>query len=160
MNGEPRFLRRAFLVTCLTPLAAALAVPVEAFAQRATKPTRRAAQRRPTGRQVGLATFYSREFHGDKTASGDRYDPNALTAAHRTWPFGTIVRVTELESGRSVVVRITDRGPFGKNRRKGAVIDLSRAAARQLRMVDDGVIRVRLNVIRWGDNPDGNARQR
>jgi rare lipoprotein A len=135
-------------------------VPVEAFAQRATKPTRRAAKRRAKGRQVGLATFYGREFHGDKTASGERYDPDALTAAHRTWPFGTVVRVTELESGRNVVVRITDRGPFGKNRRKGAIIDLSRAAARQLRMVDDGVIRVRLNVIRWGGSTDSNAQRR
>jgi rare lipoprotein A len=106
-------------------------------------------QRRTAARQIGLATFYGRAFHGEKTASGTLYDQNALTAAHRTWPFGTVVRVTELERGRSVIVTITDRGPFGRNRRKGAIIDLSRAAARRLRMIRDGHVRVRLEVLRW-----------
>lgn len=144
--------RRSFLVALLVPLSATFTVHLrgEVREQRASASSPRRTRARRRGRQVGLATFYSREFTGDKTASGSRYDPNALTAAHRTWPFGTVVRVTELETGRSVLVTITDRGPFGKNRRKGAVIDLSRAAARQLSMIEDGVIRVRLDVMRWG----------
>jgi rare lipoprotein A len=144
--------RRSFLVALLVPLSAILTVDLHGAVreQRASASSSRRTRARRRGRQVGLATFYSREFTGDKTASGSRYDPNALTAAHRTWPFGTVVRVTELETGRSVLVTITDRGPFGRNRRKGAVIDLSRAAARQLNMLEDGVIRVRLDVMRWG----------
>lgn len=134
-------------MTCIAPAAALVLAPVDLFAQRATN-------RRRRRRQVGLATFYGRDFHGEETASGTTFDQNALTAAHRTWPFGTVARVTELETGRSVVVTITDRGPYGKNRRKGAIIDLSRAAARKLRMVDDGVMRVRVDVVRWGNGAE------
>lgn len=98
---------------------------------------------------IGFATYYSRAFHGLRTASGIRYNQNALTAAHRRWPFGTLVRVTDVRSGRSVIVRITDRGPFGR-RRRGVLVDLSRAAAKRLGMLRRGRARVRLQVLRWG----------
>lgn len=88
----------------------------------------------------GLASFYSDALQGNRTASGETYDPQALTAAHRDLPFGTRVRVQHLETGRQVVVRINDRGPFIK----GRVIDLSRRAAEQLRMIDAGIVPVRV----------------
>lgn len=90
--------------------------------------------------EVGLASFYGLRHKGRRTASGARYDPAALTCAHRTEPFGTRLQVTDLETGRRVVVTVTDRGPFVR----GRVIDLSLAAARQLGMVERGVARVRV----------------
>jgi rare lipoprotein A len=93
--------------------------------------------------QVGLASYYDSKFHGEPTASGERYDERALTAAHRTLPFGTRVQVTNLSNGRSVVVTITDRGPFAR----GRVIDVSRRAARRLGFLRDGTTRVRLEVV-------------
>lgn len=94
--------------------------------------------------EVGKASWYGRKFHGRPTASGERFDMRELTAAHRTLPFGTQVRVTNLENNRSVVVRINDRGPFVGDR----IIDLSRAAARQISMIERGVVRVRIRVMR------------
>lgn len=85
----------------------------------------------------GIAAYYSQDYKG-RTASGVLYDPNKLTAAHKTLPFGTRVRVTDPRSKRSVVVVINDRGPFTK----GRVIDLSLAAAKELRMMDRGIIQV------------------
>jgi rare lipoprotein A len=90
--------------------------------------------------EVGLASFYGGEFQGRRTASGARYDMHALTCAHPSAPFGTRLRVTDLETGRSVVVTVNDRGPFAP----GRVVDLSLAAARQLGMVRRGVVRVRV----------------
>ncbi|MEK7347591.1 MAG: septal ring lytic transglycosylase RlpA family protein [Candidatus Eisenbacteria bacterium] len=92
---------------------------------------------------VGFASYYGPEFHGRTTASGERYDSDELSAAHRTLPFGTRVRVTNLKNGRSVVVTITDRGPF----RRGRIVDVSRRAARDLGFLRAGVARVRLEVI-------------
>jgi len=91
----------------------------------------------------GKASFYGREQQGGATASGERFDMNALTAAHRTLPMQTRVRCANLRNGRSVTVRINDRGPYGH----GRVIDLSLAAARQLDMVDAGVVPVRCEVL-------------
>ena len=93
--------------------------------------------------QIGIASWYGPGFHGNKTANGEVFDMNARTAAHRTLPFGTLVRVTRLDTGASTVVRINDRGPHVA----GRVIDLSNAAARQLDMVADGVARVRIDII-------------
>lgn len=87
---------------------------------------------------AGVASWYGPGFHGRTTASGERYNMNALTAAHRTLPFGTHVRVTNRESGKSVIVRINDRGPYHGNR----VIDLSKAAARSIGM--DGLCHVQM----------------
>ena len=100
--------------------------------------------------ETGFATFYSRSFEGEKTASGKRFDGDALVAAHRTLPFGTIVRVTNLENRRRVTVQIIDRGPYGENWREGTVIDVSPAAARQLGMLKDGQVRARVSVLRLG----------
>ena len=93
--------------------------------------------------QVGLASYYARTHHGRRTASGERFDMQAMTAAHRTLPFGTRVRVTNLANGRRTVVRINDRGPFRRER----IIDLSYAAARELGMAGRGITRVRLEVV-------------
>jgi peptidoglycan lytic transglycosylase len=101
--------------------------------------------------QTGYATYYSRAAQADRTASGVRFDNRQLVAAHRTLAFGTRVRVTNLENGRSVTVRIIDRGPFGRNRREGTIIDLSRAAAQRLDMIEDGQVRVRVAVLSTPD---------
>lgn len=93
--------------------------------------------------EVGLASYYGAEYGGRATASGDRFDPHRLTAAHRTLPFGTRVRVTNLDNGKTVVVTITDRGPF----RRGRVIDVSERAARKLGFTRQGSARVRLAVL-------------
>lgn len=91
--------------------------------------------------QCGLAAWYS--MPGAHTANGERMDPRRMTAAHRTLPFGTEVRVTNLENGESVTVVINDRGPFGG----GRIIDLSRGAAAEIDMIRSGVVPVRLTVV-------------
>jgi len=91
----------------------------------------------------GSASYYAAKFDGRRTASGERFDNGAMTAAHRTLPFGTLVRVTNLANGRSVVVRINDRGPFSA----GRMIDVSRAAASELGLVARGHGMVELAVI-------------
>ena len=99
--------------------------------------------------EIGVASWYGGKFHGRTTANGERYDMYAHTAAHRTLPFNTVVRVIHLGTGATTVVRINDRGPFVNNR----IIDLSLAAARDLDMVRTGTARVRLEVIEAGDPP-------
>jgi rare lipoprotein A len=94
--------------------------------------------------QTGYATYYGDRFHGRKTASGERFDQHELTAAHRTLPFGTTVRVTNRKNGRQVIVRINDRGPWGG---RGRIIDVSKTAARQLGMLRDGVVPVIIEVL-------------
>jgi rare lipoprotein A (peptidoglycan hydrolase) len=94
--------------------------------------------------KVGMASYYSQgDDGGTMTASGKRFNHNAMTAAHRTLPFGTRVRVTNLRNGRSVVVTINDRGPFTR----GRIIDVSRGAARALGMINSGVARVKIDVL-------------
>lgn len=96
---------------------------------------------KPSGKAAfGQASYYASKFHGRPTANGEKFDNGRLTAAHRTLPFGTKVRVTNLENGRSVVVRVNDRGPFVK----GRIIDLSQAAAKRIDMVRAGVVRVKV----------------
>jgi len=96
--------------------------------------------------QTGLASWYGAEFAGRRTANGEIFDPNKVTAAHRSLPFNTLVRVTNLENGHSVIVRINDRGPF----KRGRIIDLSRAGASRLKFVNRGLVKVRLDIERWG----------
>jgi rare lipoprotein A len=98
----------------------------------------------------GLASWYGREFHGRMTASGIRFDMNAMVAAHPSYPFGTVLRVTNLANGRSTSVRIVDRGPARRLRADGFVIDVSRGAAEVLRFIQQGRARVRLEVLAWG----------
>ena len=102
--------------------------------------------------ETGLASFYSRRLEGKETASGDAFRNDELVAAHPSHPFGTRVRVTNLENGSSVVVRITDRGASRENRREGVIIDLSQAAAARLKMKKDGRVRVRVQVLEWGED--------
>lgn len=94
----------------------------------------------------GAASFYGDEFAGRPTASGERFHPGQMTAAHRTLPLGSVVRVTNLRNNRSVVVRINDRGPFHGNR----VIDLSKGAARELGFVQSGTAPVRIELLPRG----------
>ena len=93
--------------------------------------------------EVGMASYYAQEFHGRETASGRTYRSDGMTAAHRTLPFGTKVLVTNLENGKSVVVTVTDRGPYRRER----IVDLSKRAAKELGIVRQGVARVRLEVV-------------
>jgi rare lipoprotein A len=93
--------------------------------------------------QLGIASWYGPSFHGKPSASGEPYDMWALTAAHRTLPFGTWVQVTKVETGKRVTVRINDRGPFIK----GRIIDLSYAAARELAMIGEGTADVALKIV-------------
>lgn len=108
----------------------------------------------------GYASWYGSKFAGRRTANGEIYDPSLLTAAHRSLPFDTQVRVTNMETGDSVVVRINDRGPFVR----GRIIDLSRAAAARINMVGSGVARVRLELAssspssRWRSSANGELR--
>lgn len=95
----------------------------------------------------GVASWYGGSFAGRPTANGERYDPSAYTAAHRSLPFGTIVRVTRRSTGAWVLVRINDRGPYGKRRR---ILDLSEQAARRLGMIHDGVAKVRAEILEVG----------
>lgn len=96
---------------------------------------------------IGYATYYARMFDGRTTASGTIFDSNDMVAAHPSYPFGTILRVTNLRTGSSTKVRVVDRGPAIGPRRSGVVIDLSRAAATSLGMIRAGRARVRLDVV-------------
>ncbi len=91
----------------------------------------------------GIASYYGAELGGNRTANGERFDPGAMTAAHRTLPFGSRIAVTNLSNGKEVIVRVNDRGPWGKSR----IIDISHAAAREIDMHRSGTARVRLELL-------------
>ena len=99
--------------------------------------------------ETGVASWYGPGFHGRKTSNGERYNQNAMTAAHKLLPFGTRLRVINLENGRTTEVRVNDRGPFVDSR----IIDLSRAAAKDLGMLGKGTARVRLIALEDGTEP-------
>jgi rare lipoprotein A len=99
--------------------------------------------------QVGIATFYHKKFEGHKTSSGERYRSRLFTAAHRTLAFGTMVKVTSLKTGKWVIVRINDRGPFVKHR----IIDLSRGAAEELDIIGKGSHKVKVEIYNGTDLP-------
>lgn len=109
--------------------------------------------------EYGKAGYYADSLHGRKTASGEKYDKYEFTCAHKTLPFGTKVKVTRMDNGKSVVVRVNDRGPFVE----GYVVDLSRAAAEQINLIKIGVTRVKVEVVgaaataRVAAETDGNA---
>jgi rare lipoprotein A len=102
-------------------------------------------------RVTGPATFYADKFEGRRTASGIPFRQNQMVAAHRAFPFGTILRVTNLENRRAVNVRVVDRGPFGSGQVRRPVIDLSRRAAGELGYLDAGRAQVRIEVLEWGE---------
>src|SRR5512145_2556121 len=98
---------------------------------------------------VGYASWYGHPYHGRRTSNGETYDMNTMTAAHRTLPFDTVVKVSNLSNGKAVTVRINDRGPFVKDR----IIDLSYLAAKQIDMVGPGTARVSLEILKSVPNP-------
>ena len=95
----------------------------------------------------GVVSYYAHDFHGKQTSNGETFDMHALTAAHRTFPFGTKVRVTSLENKKTVIVRVNDRGPF----KEGRIMDLSMGAAKKIDLILNGTARVRLEVLEWGN---------
>ena len=131
------------LCVCMLLLAACAAKPEPAVST--TTPARPTQPTRPhvSGVQDGLASWYGGKHHGGPTASGERFDKNAMTAAHRKFRMNTMVRVTNKRNGKTVVVRINDRGPYGR-----AIIDLSEEAARRLDMIEAGVVPVHLEVVK------------
>jgi rare lipoprotein A len=128
------FLRRAL----------ALAIAPLVIASLAVCSTRPPVRETPPYKATGLASYYGKKFHGRRTASGERFNMHAMTAAHRNFKFGTRVNVTNLKNKRSVTVRINDRGPFAR----GRIIDLSYAAAKKIGMVADGVVRVKIELVK------------
>jgi rare lipoprotein A len=100
--------------------------------------------------QEGLASWYGSAFHGRTMASGRPFDMRAMIAAHPTYPFGTVLRVTNLANRRQVSVRVLDRGTAAEPRAAGVIVDLSRGAAERLGAVRDGRVRVRIEVLEWG----------
>lgn len=106
--------------------------------------------------QSGIASWYGDPYHGRQTASGEVFDMEQMTAAHRAWAFGTIVNVRNLDNGRTVLVKINDRGPFVR----GRIIDLSRGAAREAGMLDAGLAKVKLTVVSAPAHPPPPARGR
>jgi rare lipoprotein A len=119
--------------------------PAEVQAAEAEQPEEPQAEQQPAGavHQTGEASWYGPGFAGNTTANGETYDPRAMTAAHRSLPFGTQVQVTNLNNGSTVTVRINDRGPYAG----GRIIDLSEAAAEQIGMRSSGVAQVELRIV-------------
>jgi rare lipoprotein A len=104
--------------------------------------------------QIGTASFYADKFEGKQTASGEKYQHKKLTAAHKSLPFGTILKVTNLGNGESVEVRVNDRGPFVE----GRIIDLSRSAAEKLKFTNQGLAEVQIEVVDAGDGKTNSNR--
>ena len=144
MEPIPRLAAALILVALAAGCARTHKAPPTAAPAPAVSPqVARALPPEPRALQTGKASWYGDAHHGRKTASGETFDMNALTAAHRTLPLGTRVLVTNLANGRSIEVRINDRGPVVSDR----IIDLSFAAARALGGVGAGVFRVRIAVV-------------
>ncbi len=98
--------------------------------------------------QIGIASYYGKKFHKKRTANGEIFNMYRVSAAHKTYPLGTRVKVTNMENGKSIRLTINDRGPYVK----GRIIDLSYKAARKIGFVNQGTTKVRIDVIRLGDN--------
>ena len=120
--------------------------PATAPAPEAAAPAAPATAAAPAGTESGRIAWYGKKFKGRKTASGERYNPNAMTMAHKSLPFGTKVKVTNPANGHSVVLRVNDRGPSQADR----IGDVSHAAARKLGMTKAGVIDAQLEVVHKG----------
>lgn len=112
------------------------------------------------GARSGLATYYGKGFHGKETANGEVFNKHELVAAHPTYPMGTQVRVTNLRNGRTVNVRIVDRGPTPKQQAQGVIIDLSEKAAVELGFRHQGKTRVKTEVVEWGGSKRAGTSQK
>ena len=143
----PRALYHLVLATMMLSLLAGAAHSAPAKKKHAKKASSHKVSKGVPAREgfveEGMASWYGKRFHGRKTASGERFNMNALTAAHRTLPFGTLVKVTNLGNKKTVTVRINDRGPWAK----GRIIDLSYAAAKQIGMIEKGCVKVRIETV-------------
>jgi rare lipoprotein A len=143
---------RARIRICLTLMSA---LTISACAARAT-PVSAPVTTAPTEPRTilevrqGLASYYGPGFEGKRTASGIPFDKTAMVAAHPSYPFGTVIRVTNLANKKQIMVRVVDRGPAQGPRKAGVVIDLSSGAAANLGFIRQGRTRVRLEVLRWG----------
>jgi len=107
-----------------------------------------------SAREEGMASYYADEFNGRKTSNGEIFDMNKLTAAHKSLPFNSVVKVTNMDNGRSVIVRVNDRGPFVE----GRIIDLSLAGAKAIGMIGTGTARVSLEVLEFGPDPQNSPK--
>ena len=123
-------------------MASALSMPLILHAKQPKHQSVRVAK--TTNKMIGLASFYGAKFNGRRTASGEKFSNGTLTAAHKTLPFGSKVLVTNVRNGKSVVVRINDRGPYVR----GRIIDLSKAAAKKIGLGSSGTARVKLEVLK------------
>ncbi len=144
------------LAACATPEQPAVSLPPSAGVYKIGKPYEIAGiwyypHEQPDYDETGIASWYGPTFYGKHTADGEIFDAEALSAAHRTLPLPVNVRVTNLENGRSLVVRVNDRGPFAKSR----IIDLSERAAKLLGFYDKGTARVRVTYVGRADRPNG-----
>ncbi|MCW5978692.1 MAG: septal ring lytic transglycosylase RlpA family protein [Bryobacteraceae bacterium] len=143
-DGPPRKPSRGVKGLAWAPFAVGIALLVLLGGCAKRKPRVPVTAKPPLGAvEAGVASWYGNPYHGRYAANGEVYDMDKLTAAHRTLPFGTWVRVRNMVNGKTVEVRITDRGPFID----GRIIDLSRAAARQIDMIGPGIVKVRVEVI-------------
>lgn len=138
MIKKPVNFRRLVLVLGMSFM---LTAPMQSFAKTKIKHVKKHIVQQQTS--VGVASFYAKKFHGRRTASGEIFNKNGLTAAHLTLKFGTKVMVTNLKNGKSVIVRINDRGPYVRGRK----IDLSPAAAKEIGLNKAGTARVRMEVM-------------
>ncbi len=151
-------MNRSRCATIAFAAAAALCIaPSPSWAQAAQAPARTDAAQRgqassfaPGWHQQGRISYYGKRFDSKPTASGEPFDPDAMTMAHKTLPFGSVVRVKNLRNGRSVELRVNDRGPY----EKGRIADVSRAAARRLGMLRQGVTLARIELLKVGDDGD------
>ncbi|MCO5100738.1 MAG: septal ring lytic transglycosylase RlpA family protein [Burkholderiaceae bacterium] len=140
----------AFAFLAATSPVPACAAPVAPSASRQAARESDATSFAPDWHQQGRISYYGKRFDSRPTASGEPFDPESMTMAHPTLPLGSIVRVKNLRNGRSVELRVNDRGPY----EKGRIADVSRAAARKLGMLRRGVTRARIELLRAGDDPD------
>jgi rare lipoprotein A len=147
---------KSFTGMRMTPLARllvlSLVMTVPACAARATTPVSPAGRSKILEVREGLASYYGPGFHGKTTASGTRFDMKEMVAAHPSYPFGTVLRVTNLRNGRVAQVRVVDRGPARGPRSEGVIIDVSSGVAGALNFVRSGRTRVRVEVLRWGSD--------
>jgi rare lipoprotein A len=137
---------KSLLLIAAVAIAAACGGPTKSAQGKTITPKRGVTRPVDRGVQHGKGTWYGADWHGKPTASGERYDRWSMTAAHRTLPMNSIVRVTNQRNGRSVTLRINNRGPYGK----GRIIDVSEAAAGKLGMKEAGVVPVTVEVLKLG----------
>ncbi len=147
-NGVWNFFVFLFAVLILSSCASSPRFTKDRYAEPKINPSKTPANN-PSGKATtytGIASYYAHDFQGKKTANGEIFDMHQLTAAHRSFPFNTKVRVTNLDNGKSCIVRVNDRGPFKLER----IMDVSLSAAEKLDMMKTGTASVQLEVVEWG----------